>query len=685
VGNAGAAGTPQTPALFNAITAQDFITELTAPQVASLSANFGSVGDSITLVGGNLEPTDVILVDNVAAATTISSNTTATFVVPDVQGGQTQVVLQRTDGELSNPAAFTVLPKIALISSDREKRGAILWGSNATIVGSGFSASCRVQINLADTPSTFVDQHTLTLQFTRPGGDPLVFAGATDPFASTATVGVLLPTGANQSTVTVPVAICRIAAIGDSVVWGQGLSPAPPSMKFVDLVRDAISTHLGDIDTFVDMRAHSAAVLGAATGAPAASGEIPDAAPNIPAQLAAIGAIKSPKDIDVVVVDGGINDVGVGTILNPNTGTATLTAATTAACGTAMTTLLGTIIATCPNAQIVVTGYYPILSPSSNALLIGLMVAPLFNFFFPGIGLVFEAVEISNILNNCATFFRVSSTALGGAVAAANAAAATAKLPPPAGLLSLPGLPPVTFAAPPFTNDNAALAPSAWLFGINANGSPQDPVAGTRRAACAVAFPGGGAVQIFCDDASVGHPNQLGAIQFSDAILNALFGTPCVFTCRGGTFNSTLTKVVAVPGFTGALIVNEVQGLLIIPRPGWAIPIPGLTGPATLIQTGPAPFTPGPLEGSTQVLSIPATISGNVGLLSISASNPLTTGLATPPGPSPPAGLPPVTGAGLPKGAIGTITLVMAGILAGAPGTPPFTLILPGTLAPVPA
>jgi hypothetical protein len=268
-----------------------------------------------------------------------------------------------------------------------------------------------------------------------------------------------------------------------------------------------------------------------------------------------------------------------------------------------------------------------------------------------------------------------------GANTAASAAIAAGTLGPPAGLLSVSGVPRVAFAPTPFTNDNAALAPSAWLFGINIDGSPQDPVAATRSAACAVAIPGGGPARIVCDDASVGHPNQIGAMQFSQAIQDALLGMRCVFTCPGGTFNSATTGPVATPPFIGILIVNEVAGRLIIPTP-WAVPPFGaLTGPAVLTATGPGILTPGPLRGSTQTLSIPVALSSRVALGGLSGAGALTTG-----GPVTAGGLPPVTGAGLPAGGAGTITFVMAGTLSGPFGlTVPFTLILPGTLAPVPA
>ena len=62
--------------------------------------------------------------------------------------------------------------------------------------------------------------------------------------------------------------------------------------------------------------AHSGAVIGATPveGNPA-SGEVPVARPTIIEQCDSF--TNSPEDVDLVLVNGGINDVGVATILNP--------------------------------------------------------------------------------------------------------------------------------------------------------------------------------------------------------------------------------------------------------------------------------------------------------------------------------------------------------------------------------
>jgi hypothetical protein len=101
---------------------------------------------------------------------------------------------------------------------------------------------------------------------------------------------------------------------------------------------------------------------------------------------------------------------------------------------------------------------------------------------------------------------RRRSTAIRAAVAAANA-----EIPGNRFLSIDPG----------FRDGNAALAPSAWLFGINWDLSPQDPVAQQRRQACLM-HEMDPIRREGCFRASAGHPNALGAMAYATAILAAL-------------------------------------------------------------------------------------------------------------------------------------------------------------------
>jgi lysophospholipase L1-like esterase len=98
----------------------------------------------------------------------------------------------------------------------------------------------------------------------------------------------------------------RIVNLGDSVPWGQGLLEAE---KYDILVKAALSAKYPGGVT-LERSAHSGAVIGAgiATGT-SAPGEVPVARPTIIEQCEQFA--NAPETVDLVLVNGGINDVGV--------------------------------------------------------------------------------------------------------------------------------------------------------------------------------------------------------------------------------------------------------------------------------------------------------------------------------------------------------------------------------------
>jgi lysophospholipase L1-like esterase len=102
----------------------------------------------------------------------------------------------------------------------------------------------------------------------------------------------------------------RIVTLGDSVTWGQGL---PEAQKFDSMVRDALG-HRFPGGVSLQRFAHSGAVIAAnpVTGN-SANGEVPVSRPTIVEQCD--GFSDSPDTVDLVLVNGGINDVGVTKIL----------------------------------------------------------------------------------------------------------------------------------------------------------------------------------------------------------------------------------------------------------------------------------------------------------------------------------------------------------------------------------
>jgi hypothetical protein len=295
----------------------------------------------------------------------------------------------------------------------------------------------------------------------------------------------------------------RIVSMGDSIIWGQGLLP---SEKFDVLVQQALSPKYPGGVTLESV-AHSGAVIGAsgARGNPE-PGEVPSPRPSIIEQCD--NYANSPATVDLVLMNGGINDVGVASILNPFALIPSLDARVVHACHDGMLILLNKVAAkfSKPSCKILVTSYYSILSARSDPLGV-IKLLSLFGIAVPGF-LDNDVDFINPVLNRCEAFFQDSSQQLKLAVAAA-------------------GDPRIAFIPSGFTDANSAFVPAtSWLWGLDLDDDmdPQDPVAAARRPLCDAAHPD--PLQIpereTCYRASAGHPNIQGAIQFSRQILAAL-------------------------------------------------------------------------------------------------------------------------------------------------------------------
>jgi lysophospholipase L1-like esterase len=295
----------------------------------------------------------------------------------------------------------------------------------------------------------------------------------------------------------------RIVAIGDSIVWGQGLLP---SEKFVTLVQQALlPTHAGGVT--VESSAHSGAVIGAfgVSGTPEV-GEVPASRLSIIEQCD--GFTNSPDTVDLVILDGGINDVGVANILNPFALIPPLPARVARSCHDGMLVLLRKVAAkfSKPTCRILVTGYYPILSALSDPL--GVMkLLSLYGIAVPSF-INRDRDIIDPVLARCEAFFNQSTQGLQRAVADTGDAR-------------------VRFIPTGFTDANAVFVRGTsllWGLDLDDNLGPQDPVAAVRHPLCDIAHPG--PLEILhreqCYRASAGHPNVDGAIQFARQILTAL-------------------------------------------------------------------------------------------------------------------------------------------------------------------
>jgi len=292
----------------------------------------------------------------------------------------------------------------------------------------------------------------------------------------------------------------RIVTLGDSVSWGQGLLEAE---KYDALSAAALGVKFPGGVT-VQRFAHSGAVIGAhPVIGNTANGEVPLARPTIIEQCDSFA--DSPDTVDLVLLNGGINDVGVAAILNPFALVPPLGMRIKIACHDGMLILLRKVSAkfTKPTCKIRVTGYYTIISDQSDPLGVHRLLsihgiaAPAF------IG--DEDLIIDPVIDRCEEFFADSTSKLQSAIADAND-------------------PRIRFVSSGFTEDNAVFAGTPLLFGLDDHLNPQDPAAAPRHVQCDITHnqPLDILAREQCYRASAGHPNIAGAVKYRDQILAAL-------------------------------------------------------------------------------------------------------------------------------------------------------------------
>jgi len=290
----------------------------------------------------------------------------------------------------------------------------------------------------------------------------------------------------------------QVVVFGDSVTWGQGLrAPQKPSA--------IVARQFGLTE---EMLAHSGATIGARDTEidPPADGEVPVPRPTILRQVKEYQG--NPDEAAIVIINGGINDVDIRFILNPLILLTELHRKTVRYCHHDMLTLLKAVSATFTRANlpIVVTSYFPILSPLSDPFMMSIFLA------VQGIALSPIAPAgpiVGKIVAQCLQFWRDSATSLAAAVNEC-------------------GDPRVRLADVPFTEANSGFAPDPWLFGVDVVPPflPQDDVIDVRHAACNVTFPPIAVVEReACYRASAGHPNRTGAARIAETIIGVVKDT----------------------------------------------------------------------------------------------------------------------------------------------------------------
>lgn len=302
-----------------------------------------------------------------------------------------------------------------------------------------------------------------------------------------------------------------LVVIGDSIQAGNGLRE---EHKISSLVAAEIESRLKK-RVVVQRYAHSGATIRTRETDGYCRyncwGEVPRVTTSIPDQA---NLVQHPELIDLVILDGCINDVGVSTIIDADVAPTDLATMTKAACGEPMINLLRHARAVMPNARIVVTGYYQIVADSTDvehlvvwADTLGLDLSKLVDDYLP------------KVIQNSKAFLESAHHSIRQAVVTV-----AAEDEPGAGIV---------FVDPGFDEQNALFTPTSWLWGLSEDREllsklsldvplfPLDETLAISRDRCLqLDQPIGNLIS--CIYRSVGHPTPDGARAYSNSIIDRL-------------------------------------------------------------------------------------------------------------------------------------------------------------------
>ena len=327
----------------------------------------------------------------------------------------------------------------------------------------------------------------------------------------------------------------NLVVLGDSILWGQGLKTEHKSWFLVKnwleenqhvMVRERVQAHAG-------------AVIGSAGAAPPRSltlyGEINSAWPTLNDQLDdAARAIGDTSQVDLVLVDGCINDVNARSFLNAGNSSRVIEALALEKCGAPVEDLLARVASTFSNAHIVLTGYYPVISEkTSRDLFMRALAKRFYAAVSPEARRPGDKEMFDRLTAISKTWYEASNGALTAAVAKTNEQ-----------LVARGSRQRVLFARIEFQPENAFAARESRLWSFDATTirkmlalftlgrvslEANDEVSSRRWSMCEDFFrkqPGETDAQkrarkdslMVCRLAAIAHPNRKGAVMYADAI-----------------------------------------------------------------------------------------------------------------------------------------------------------------------
>jgi len=314
--------------------------------------------------------------------------------------------------------------------------------------------------------------------------------------------------------------VFHLVVIGDSIAWGAGLEK---NKKYSFLVAEWVSKQLKrPVD--VNILAHTGATIGE-TDDPVV--QSPDLSSGSPTLMEQADSISDSENVDLILVSGGINDVTVDNIIKldhlvePSESTLYYMTSNLgreawdsgvgwlSTCSEAdlrqktkeikplMRDLLNKLITKCPNAVIVVTGYYPIISVKSTGLTETISTLMPNSQFISDYQNLDNPIEKSQLSEKSEAFYDESTKSLTAAVQETSSRR-------------------VAFAGIEFNPENCYGTGDSFLWRIKSGQTrTDDPLYECR---VSLVGDGNGDKDRINKVAAVGHPNEKGAGLYFSAI-----------------------------------------------------------------------------------------------------------------------------------------------------------------------
>jgi hypothetical protein len=389
---------------------------------------------------------------------------------------------------------------------------------------------------------------------------------------------------------TIPNRPLRMLTLGDSVMWGQGLLD---ENKFSHRVKRWLERDKGIAGVDLKVMAHSGATITKDIERDkdpkwiCMDGEINRSNPTITKQVSLAAQYYCSRsipleDVDLILLNGGINDIGALTFMRVTTNVTRIRRTASEYCDIEMKKLLYYAASTFPNARIVVTGYFPLVTCSTPPETVPYLIMEALGLRGPAPKKIIETVVklipqgeepkdhckglhpiIRKLSLLSETWVKESNAALCRAAKWINKTKPWAGKVDPASLCVAPSRPPdvdvgdptfelctdpllagvpvsrnrVFFAAPDFKNQNGYGVPTtSYLWKLIPNKDPipctsgllkgtqrlvitEDELHNNRPCWCCEAHEKN---NIVCIRAGTFHPNREGAMAYTDAIVKEL-------------------------------------------------------------------------------------------------------------------------------------------------------------------